>query len=372
MVLPAPFGPMTPTMPPRGRLKLRVLDEEFLPETLAEVAGLDHQIPQPGAGRDEELLGFIALLLFLRGQFLEPGEARLALGVPALGAGAHPFQLGLHGLLAGRFLLLLDFESLFLLLQPGRIVALPGDAVAAVQLQDPAGDVIEKIAIVGDGHDGAGVFGQEAFQPGHALRVQVIGRFIEQQHVRVGQQQFAQGDAPAFAAGEPVDIRVPGRQAQGFRRDFQFTLQVVAVAGLQDVFQARLFGGERVEIGIRLGVGGIDRVEFLLRHGDGGQRFLDVAAHRLVRVERRFLGQEADVEAGLGPRLALDFGIHPGHDAQQAGFARTVEAEHADLGAGEEGQGDVFQDNALGRDHLAHAVHGVDVLCHASCNPGAG
>ena len=131
------------------------------------------------------------------------------------------------------------------------------------------------------------------------LRVQVIGRFIEQQHVRVGQQQFAQRHAPAFAAGEPVDVRVPGRQAQGFRRDFQFAFQVMAVTGLQDVFQARLFGGQGVEIGIRFRIGGVDRVEFLLRPGDGGQCLLDIATHVFSGIQRRFLGQETDVEPGL-------------------------------------------------------------------------
>ena len=225
---------------------------------------------------------------------------------------------------------------------------------------------------MGHSHDGSRVFGQEPLQPGDALRVQVIGRFIKQQHVRIGQQQFTQRHAPAFPAGEPGDVRIPGGQAQGLCSDFQLALQVMTVTGLQDVFQACLFGGQGVEIGIRLGIGGVDRVEFLLCSGQGGQRLLDITAYILGGVQHRFLGQKTDVETRLGPCLALNFGIHSGHDAQQTGFARAVEAEHADLGAGEEGQGDIFQDNALGRDHLAHAVHGVDVLCHASCIPGAG
>jgi len=38
--------------------------------------------------------------------------------------------------------------------------------------------------------------------------------------------------------------------------------------------------------------------------------------------------------------------------------------EHADLGAREEGQGDVAQDHALGRHDLADPIHCVDVLRH--------
>ena len=37
---------------------------------------------------------------------------------------------------------------------------------------------------MGDGHDGAGVVVQEALQPGHGFGIQVVGRFVQQQHVR--------------------------------------------------------------------------------------------------------------------------------------------------------------------------------------------
>ena len=92
--------------------------------------------------------------------------------------------------------------------------------------------------------------------------------------------------------------------------------------------------------------------------------FLDVAAHVLVRVELRFLWQKADLDAGLRPRLTVDLGVDAGHDAQQGGFAGAVEPQHADLGAWKEGQRNVAQDDPLGRNHLADAVHGVDVLRH--------
>jgi hypothetical protein len=68
---------------------------------------------------------------------------------------------------------------------------------------------------------------------------------------------------------------------------------------------------------------------------------------------------------GLRPGFAKNIGINPGHDAQQGGFAGAVQAEYANLGAGEERQGNVFEDFPLGRYHFAHAVHGVDVLGHA-------
>src|SRR4029079_15035383 len=45
-------------------------------------------------------------------------------------------------------------------------------------------------------------------------------------------------------------------------------------------------------------------------------------------------------------------------------LARAVQAEHADLGAGEERERNVLEDLALGRNDLAHAVHREDVLSH--------
>ena len=67
-----------------------------------------------------------------------------------------------------------------------------------------------------------------------------------------------------------------------------------------------------------------------------------------------------------GARLAFEVGVDAGHDLEQRGFARAVEAEHADLGAGEERQADVAQDDALGWHNLANPVHRVDVLGHGS------
>ncbi|MET3917430.1 hypothetical protein ABID97_004212 [Variovorax sp. OAS795] len=91
-------------------------------------------------------------------------------------------------------------QAFALLLEPGAVVALPGNAAAAVHFQDPLGRVVQEVAIVGDGHHGAGEALKEHFEPLHRFRVQVVGRFVEQQHVGLGQQEAAQRHAPLFAA----------------------------------------------------------------------------------------------------------------------------------------------------------------------------
>ena len=72
-------------------------------------------------------------------------------------------------------------EPLLLLLEPGRIIALVGDALAAVQFEDPARHVVEEVAVVGHDQDGAGIFAQMAFEPGHGLGVEMVGGLVEQQ-----------------------------------------------------------------------------------------------------------------------------------------------------------------------------------------------
>jgi hypothetical protein len=68
------------------------------------------------------------------------------------------------------------------------------------------------------------------------------------------------------------------------------------------------------------------------------EAFLDDLAHAAAGGEVGFLRQKADADAGLRSGLALEFLVDAGHDPQQRGLARAVQAEHADLGAGEEAE----------------------------------
>ncbi len=88
----------------------------------------------------------------------------------------------------------------------------------------------------------------------------------------------------------------------------------------------------------RLGEFVADGVELIDQHLGLAQSFFDIATHIFGRVQLRLLGQIADIDAGLGPGFALKLLLNAGHDPQQGGFARTVQAKHADLGAREKGQ----------------------------------
>src|SRR5205823_7048410 len=149
----------------RRHLEGELVDEQALAITLGDVLELDHLVAQSLRDRDEDLLRLVALLVFLRRELLEAREARLRFRLPALRVLAHPFELGLHGLDARDLLARLDLEALLLLLEPARVVSLPRDAVAAVELEDPAGGVIEEVAVVRHRHHGAGKALEELLQP---------------------------------------------------------------------------------------------------------------------------------------------------------------------------------------------------------------
>ena len=73
---------------------------------------------------------------------------------------------------------------------------------AAIELEDPAGDVVEEVAIVRDGDDGAGVVLEEPLEPGDRLGVEMVGRLVEQQ--QVGRLAAAAGRARRGAARRPT------------------------------------------------------------------------------------------------------------------------------------------------------------------------
>ncbi|MCY1217946.1 hypothetical protein D9M72_298770 [compost metagenome] len=348
----------------RRHLEAEVVNQQAVAVALAHAVELDHLVAQALTHGDEDFLGFVTLLVVLAVELVKARQTRLGLGLAALGVLAHPLQFLVQRLLAGRFAGLFLLQARFLLVQPRAVVALPGDALAAVQFQDPFGGVVEEVAVVGHGHHGAREARQELLQPVHRLRIQVVGRFVEQQHVGARQQQAAQRHAALFTAGEMLDLRVPRRQAQRVGGDFQLQFDVVAVAGRQDGFVLGLVGGQCVEVGVRFGIGRVDLVELLARLEHAAQRLFHRFAHGLLGIELRFLWQVADVQVRHRRGFALDFLVEAGHDLEYRGLARAVQAQHADLGAGKERQRDVLQDVTLGRDDLAHAVHGENVLCH--------
>ena len=145
-------------------------------------------------------------------------------------------------------------------------------------------------------------------------------------------------------------------------------VQVAAIGSRDNRFQAFLLLGQRVEVRVRFGIGGVHRFQQRLCVKGFAQAGFHFLAHGFFRIQLRFLRQVADVQARHRACFALDVGVDACHDFQQGGFAGAVQAQHADLGAREEGQRNVLQNLTFRWDDFAHAVHGIDVIGHGMCS----
>ena len=108
---------------------------------------------------------------------------------------------------------------------------------AAVELEDPLRDVVEEVAVVGDGDDRAGVLVEEALEPLDRLGVEVVGRLVEQQQVGVLEEQPGERHAALLAAGQRRDVGVVGRAAQRVHRDVDVALEVPGVGRVDPVLE---------------------------------------------------------------------------------------------------------------------------------------
>ena len=120
-----------------------------------------------------------------------------------------------------------------------------------------------------------------------------------------------------------------------------------------------------VEVGVGLGVRGVDLLELLLARR-ARRRCPRSTVSRTVRAGSSCgsCGRKPMRMFGIGTASPSNSLSSPAMMPQQRRLAGAVQPEHADLGAGKERQRDVLEDDALGRHDLAHAVHRVNVLSH--------
>ena len=225
-----------------GQREREVLDEQTVAERLAQVTDLDHRVAKTRSGRDHDLqtigaaLGSLGLAL----QTVVGREARLALGLAGLWRHAHPLELALQRTAAILVALLLAQHALLLLLEPAGVVAFERDSLAAVELEDPLGDIVQEVSVVGDRNDSAVVVLEETFEPFDTLGIEMVGWFVEQQQIGMAEQQTAQGDATTLAAAERGDVGVVGRATQGVHRDLDVALETPRVGCGDLVFEVSL------------------------------------------------------------------------------------------------------------------------------------
>ena len=165
----------------------------------------------------------------------EPGVHFPGLG--GLGGGTHPLDAALHGngpaiglvhalkspqpQLLRRFFQLSDLGLfLFILLHPLLITALFFHGVEAIvagvelrlavfNLDHSGHGAIQKIAVMGNGHHRPPELLDVIFQPLCGMEIQMVGWLVQQQDIRILQNQTAQIHPRLFSAGELVKQAAP-------------------------------------------------------------------------------------------------------------------------------------------------------------------
>jgi len=72
----------------------------------------------------------------------------------------------------------------------------------SVELDDPGGDAVENVAVVGHDHEPAAEGCQARFEPGYGSNVYVICRLVEHEQVDFGDQRTSQRDPLCLPAGQ--------------------------------------------------------------------------------------------------------------------------------------------------------------------------
>jgi hypothetical protein len=70
------------------------------------------------------------------------------------------------------------------------------------------GDVVQKIAVVADDEDRRGAALQVVAEPQHAFEVEIVGRLVEKQDVRLGEEDGGERHPHAPSAGERAERAV--------------------------------------------------------------------------------------------------------------------------------------------------------------------
>ena len=261
---------------------------------LGDLFGLDDQlagITRVGNGCLHRTLR-AAMAAMFGAQVLERAQPAHVALAPGSDAVAQPVFLALDFLAE---LVLLDLFLFQHLVAPGFEVAetlVETARLAAIQPHGGVGNLFEEATVVGDDHERRAALDQLAFQPFDGRQVEMVGRFVEQQDIRLRCHDAGECCSAGFAAGQLRRILFTG-QAQMFE---QIGDAVGIVAG--------------PKAGFRIG-----------KHG-------------VIALEIRRLMQIADCRRRMAEDFAgLRLGEAGGH-LHQGRFARAVAANQTDAVAG--------------------------------------
>ena len=221
---------------------------------------------------------------------------------------------------------------------------------------------------MGHQNDGALIVFQMTFKPRNRFRIQVVGRFVKQQNIRLVQQKTAKRNTAAFTTRKLVNVCVFRWAAQCVHGDIKRPLEIPAIGGI-DAFLKFALLCEKVRhlvVGHRLAERHADFVKACQIINNLTTAFHHVAKHILLRIKVRFLFKIANTNTFGWPCFAAVILFDACHYFKQGRFTCTVVPENTDFYAGQEGQCNTLEKFATARKDLGQVLHDVDILvgCH--------
>ena len=238
------------------------------------------------------------------------------------------------------------------------VVAAGIDAdVAVVDVRHVGAHAGEEVPVVRDDHHGARAAVEHVFQPADAVDVEVVGRLVQQQDVRVAEEglreEHAQLPAGCHRAHRALVLRRRHAQAeqQLARARLRGVAAVLCVLRLQ-IRRAQEFGFARLRVGV-------DRVALAHRSPHFDVAHQHHVEHPLVLVGELVLAELADAlvgidrhRAGAGLEVAAE-DLHESRLAAAVGADQAVAVAAAELDGDvlEQGLGPELHGDAGGDDH---------------------
>ena len=178
-------------------------------------------------------------------------------GLARLGAEPVDQLLGMLDFLVlvglGLALLLANFFAKREVLEVGHVVVV---ALAEHNLEGAVGRVVQEGAVVRHQNDGLVALGQEFFEPQNRLDVEVVRRFVEQEHVVVLKQNFGEFDAHLPSARKRIQrlVKVGRFKAKAQEHALQVGLVGVAADVLKPLLRV-VKAVQKLHVGVAFVVG---------------------------------------------------------------------------------------------------------------------
>ena len=224
---------------------------------------------------------------------------------------------------------------------------------------------------MGDQHQGAGEALQVALQPLDAIGIEVVGGFIQQQHIRLGHQGRGQGQSLAVATGEIPHAAIHIADAEPIEHLADLLLKAPGLALIHAGVEAAELGQQGPIVCAAVAALGVGLGEGLAHLRVAAQQLHLLAAvcehlleHGALRIDLRLLAHQHHPRLGRQPPLPLPRRLLAGQQAQQGGLAGAVRADQPQPVALLHVQGELVEQGAnaevLADLHQADQAHALE------------